>query len=87
MRALPPSPRGALTLGPNFQGPVTQLNVALPPSGAPPSEGPSIVVQGQNPIENLVQGLDQAVNFTVVYDPLDEETKKQQDKKLPSCKG
>jgi len=78
-------PGGVLTLGPNFRGPITDLTLPL----LPPTDGePQIIVTGTDPIQNLVQGLDDSVNFasaTGIVDDGDERNEK--DKKLPVCKG
>ena len=77
-------PGGVLTLGPNFQGPITKQTIGAPASGEGSTTGGELLSQ----ISQTTGEINNSVNFDRDTGTVgDDDEKTDKERKLPSCKG
>jgi len=77
-------PGGVLTLGPNFQGPITKQTIGAPAGGEGSTTGGELLSQ----ISQTTGEINNSVNFDRDTSPVgDDDKKTDKERKLPSCKG
>jgi filamentous hemagglutinin family protein len=77
-------PGGVLTLGPNFQGPITKQTIGVPSGGEGSATGGELLSQ----ISQTTGEVNNSVNFDGDSGVVgDDDKKTDKERKLPSCKG